>query len=450
MKQLIPNPQSLLKRGLKQSVKIFISYRRDDSAGYAGHLAADLGKHFGEGSVFIDVDMQRAKDFVEIIKDEISSSSVLIAVIGKQWVTTLDNTRSLENPDDYVRLEITTALKQNVQIVPVLVHGAPIPGADLLPPDLVKIPRLNAVQLSDIRWRYDVNQLIKVLEKIIEGWQQNRKNEIENKRREEHRNATEEKRQSKISALLARAEQATAQEDWVVAINNLERVLRLDAHNQDALLKLRQVDQQRKEKLKGTGASDETIIPRLIPDEVTLFVKQHLLSLTIASSFILLGIIWFVASMDQHPINVNQPNTSPTPSLKVLPTFPPLSSDVPINYQTLFSFYMNQPVAADTKYTKMKVAVRGPIRGCEEDPQGRVKVYFGVRALTGEREPGEQSYRSRIGKYREPSGVYCLFDERPNVCGGDHINEAILSGTVAGKIENNVIVKDCSVLLGND
>jgi len=93
VKKIIPHPRRLYKRTLSRPVKIFISYRRDDSAGYAGHLCADLRKHFGEGNVFIDVDMERGKDFVEIIQNEISSSSVFIAVIGRFWVANVDNTR---------------------------------------------------------------------------------------------------------------------------------------------------------------------------------------------------------------------------------------------------------------------------------------------------------------------------------------------------------------------
>ena len=444
VKKIIPHPRRLYKRTLSRPVKIFISYRRDDSAGYAGHLCADLRKHFGEGNVFIDVDMERGKDFVEIIQNEISSSSVFIAVIGRFWVANVDNTRNLENPNDYVRLEVGIALKQNIQVIPVLVHGASMPEANLLPADLLKVTRLNAIQLSDTRWRYDVDQLITVLEKAVEEWQEKQEKEIERKRRETQQQAEEHKRQAEISTLLSYADRAILKEDWVLAINKLERVLKINPHHKEALLKVKDVHQLRRAKLESVAKSSDVAANRQL--FATHFVKSHMFSIGIAAAFIFLGIIWF--SQRHESLEPVQPsNISNIRTIQVEPT--PLIHKDPISYEDLFLQSKNRP---DAPFAGSEILIKGPIRGCEPDPSGKLRVYFGVAALSleGEREPGRWVYPSRIENTKDPSGVYCLFNERPSlICKGSQ-TEATLIGVVDGKIGNHVIIKNCRVVKGND
>jgi hypothetical protein len=121
-------------------VSIFISYRRDDSSGYAGRLYDKLSNHFGQGQVFMDINtMESGVDFVEVIENAVSSSDVLIAVISKQWLTITDNNgnKRLDNPTDFVRLEIAAALDRNIRVIPVLVQGASMPRTQDLPDVLV-------------------------------------------------------------------------------------------------------------------------------------------------------------------------------------------------------------------------------------------------------------------------------------------------------------------------
>jgi hypothetical protein len=112
--------------------RIFISYRRDDSAGYAGRLYDRLAAHFEPENVFMDIDaIEPGLDFVEVIEQAVGSCDVLIALIGKQWLAIKDGQgrRRLENPEDFVRLEIKTALDRNIRVIPALVGGAAMPNS---------------------------------------------------------------------------------------------------------------------------------------------------------------------------------------------------------------------------------------------------------------------------------------------------------------------------------
>jgi TIR domain len=145
---------------------IFISYRRDDAEGQAGRLFADLSEHFGDGSVFMDVaGIQAGRDFRRAIDEQVASCGVLLALIGRDWVDAADEAgrRRLDDPMDFVRLETASALKRDIPVVPVLVHGARMPRADQLPADLQELAYRNAVELTHPRWESDVQVLIKAL-----------------------------------------------------------------------------------------------------------------------------------------------------------------------------------------------------------------------------------------------------------------------------------------------
>jgi hypothetical protein len=154
------------------SERVFISYRRDESAGYAGWIADSFEEYFGEDAVFRDIDsLEPGLDFSEAIERALESSEVLLAVIGKHWLTATDaaGQRRLENPHDFVRIEIATALKHNIRVIPVLVQGASMPSADEVPEDLAPLTRRNAFELHDTGWRDDIRRLITVIERVIKG-----------------------------------------------------------------------------------------------------------------------------------------------------------------------------------------------------------------------------------------------------------------------------------------
>jgi len=153
---------------------IFISYRRDDAEGQAGRLFDDLTRYFGEASVFMDVaGIEPGRDFRRVIDEQVASCGVLLAMIGKNWLDAVDESgrRRLEDPTDFVRLETASALRRDIPVVPVLVHGARMPRAEQLPEDLTELAYRNGVELSHARWDSDVQILVKALNPYVESSQ---------------------------------------------------------------------------------------------------------------------------------------------------------------------------------------------------------------------------------------------------------------------------------------
>ena len=145
---------------------IFISYRREDTEGHAGRLFRDLAERFGRELVFMDVaGIEPGRDFRRVIEQQVASCGVLLALIGKDWLTVTDGEgrRRLDDPIDFVRLETASALKRDIPVVPVLVHGARIPRPEQLPEDLRELAYRNSVELTHARWESDVQVLIKAL-----------------------------------------------------------------------------------------------------------------------------------------------------------------------------------------------------------------------------------------------------------------------------------------------
>jgi TIR domain len=149
--------------------RIFISYRREETAYPAGWLFDRLVDQYGS-EVFKDVDrIELGDDFVEVINTAVGSCDVLLALIGDEWVTITDDEgrRRLDNPDDYVRLEIEAALARKVRVIPILVDGAPMPHAGELPASLGPLTRRQALELSPSQFDFDTGRLIKVLDKTL-------------------------------------------------------------------------------------------------------------------------------------------------------------------------------------------------------------------------------------------------------------------------------------------
>lgn len=152
--------------------RIFISYRRGTSSAHAGRLADRLSAEFGGDYVFMDVDtIEPGADFVGYIEEAVGSCDVLIALIGGEWLECRDETgsRRLDDPEDFVRLEVGAGLERDIRVVPVLVEGAVMPRAHELPDPLQRLARRNALEVTDTRWRHDVGRLIETIHKVLEG-----------------------------------------------------------------------------------------------------------------------------------------------------------------------------------------------------------------------------------------------------------------------------------------
>jgi TIR domain len=150
--------------------RIFVSYRREDTAYPAGWLFDRLVDHFGNGQVFKDVDsIELGDDFVEQITAAVGSSAVLLAVIGKRWLTVTGEKRQrrLDDPADFVRLEIEAAFARGVRVIPVLVEGARMPHVAQLPPSLAQLAHRQALELSPNRFGSDTARLLEVLDRTL-------------------------------------------------------------------------------------------------------------------------------------------------------------------------------------------------------------------------------------------------------------------------------------------
>jgi TIR domain len=149
---------------------IFISYRRADSAPYARLLQVELSKRFPAVPIFMDLDsIEPGLDFAAIIRDAVNSCRVMVALIGRQWATLADDEgrRRLDDPDDYVRFEIRSALKRGVRTIPVLLDGAQMPRPEHLPHDLRKLARLHALEMGYDRYPYDAGRLTDIIERAL-------------------------------------------------------------------------------------------------------------------------------------------------------------------------------------------------------------------------------------------------------------------------------------------
>jgi TIR domain-containing protein len=149
---------------------VFLSYRREDAGPYARSLQLQLSQRLPDTPIFMDLDsIEPGLDFAEVIEDAVNSCALLVALIGRQWATLTDEDglRRLDNPHDYVRFEVKTALRRGVRVIPVLIDGAkPLRQQDL-PPDLHKLARLNAHKLSYDRYPDDSARLVDLIQRVL-------------------------------------------------------------------------------------------------------------------------------------------------------------------------------------------------------------------------------------------------------------------------------------------
>lgn len=150
---------------------VFISYRRDDQAGFAGRLADVLVSTFGADNVFRDIeDIHPGEDFVAAIEQQLPAVDVMLVVIGPAWLTVSRNgVRRLDEHDDFVRREIEAGLKSGKAVLPVLVGGATMPAEKDLPPGIAALARRQSFILSDIGWTSEVARLVAVIKPHFPG-----------------------------------------------------------------------------------------------------------------------------------------------------------------------------------------------------------------------------------------------------------------------------------------
>jgi hypothetical protein len=149
---------------------VFISYRRTDQPALAGRLYDKLEVKFGASQVFMDVDsIDLGLDFVEVLNETLARCKVLLVVIGRDWLNAIDehDVRRLDNPGDYVRIEIETALERNIRVIPILVDGTRMPQASDLPKSISGLARRNGRDIWNARFNSDCLEIISTLERIL-------------------------------------------------------------------------------------------------------------------------------------------------------------------------------------------------------------------------------------------------------------------------------------------
>ena len=141
--------------------KIFISYRVQDTAGETGRLADALKQHFADDQLFMDIEnLEPGADFTQAIDHSLGICEVMLVVIGPRWTGPREGKPSrIYEEDDWVRQEVSTALRRNVRVVPLLVDGGTLPPAEDLPPELQPLLKRQCMEISNKRWRYDTEQL---------------------------------------------------------------------------------------------------------------------------------------------------------------------------------------------------------------------------------------------------------------------------------------------------
>lgn len=166
-------PRSTLKGG---SVPVggghaFISYRRSDSSDIVGRIYDRLSEDFGEEPIFKDVDdIPLGVDFKEFLDQKVSECSVFLAVIGDRWVNASDaaGKKRLEDPNDFVRIEIESALRRDIPVIPLLVRGAVMPAASDLPASMQKLVFKNGIPIrADPDFHHDMERLSSALEPYL-------------------------------------------------------------------------------------------------------------------------------------------------------------------------------------------------------------------------------------------------------------------------------------------
>jgi hypothetical protein len=209
------------------SGQVFINYRRDDSEGYVGRIYDRLAHRFPD-RIFRDVTGLRPGDnFVDALEREGRNCQVLLAVVGKHWLTVTGalGGRRLDDPNDILRQEIVRALERNILVIPVLVGGALPPKTEELPDDIKLLANLQALPITEFDFEADIDRLIRLLEQALDGSCSGSQ-------------STSGFSHSDLNELMGRARSAIARQDWSSAIPALQSVLVLNPSDAEAASQL--------------------------------------------------------------------------------------------------------------------------------------------------------------------------------------------------------------------
>jgi len=150
--------------------KIFLSYRRNDSRAEAGRINDQLIRKFGRRAVFLDVDsIPLGEDFIIFLNQEATGCAALLAIIGEDWLEARDGStgsRRIDDPNDYVRIEIRVALTRGIPVIPVLLDDAVMPAPENLPADIRALSSRQVLRLRSDFFHSDLAPLIRRLDRL--------------------------------------------------------------------------------------------------------------------------------------------------------------------------------------------------------------------------------------------------------------------------------------------
>ena len=175
---------------------IFINYRKDDSRWNSLALYNELQKYFDKEQLFKDFNtILPGSDFVLSIQSALEKCDILLVIIGADWLNIIDETgkRRLDDPDDFVRLEVSTALSRNIQVIPVLMDNTPMPKASELPEDMRNLYRRQFVEIDNTRFEDDVRNLAEAIKKILPQEKENKNKEDDQQRQHFRHDETDKK-----------------------------------------------------------------------------------------------------------------------------------------------------------------------------------------------------------------------------------------------------------------
>ncbi len=149
--------------------QVFISYRRDDAAGYARALYDELARHFGAECVFMDVDdIGAGLPFGDVIEGQLGAAQVMLVLIGRRWLGEREGAPArIHDEADFVRREVAAGLARGARVIPVLLDGAPMPAAAALPDALRALPGRNALEIDNSRYAADMQRLVATLREAL-------------------------------------------------------------------------------------------------------------------------------------------------------------------------------------------------------------------------------------------------------------------------------------------
>ena len=167
----IPTPNKnapIVTKDIPGNKKIFINYRKEDSSGYSLALYNELLKWYDKHTIFKDFhNIEPGEDFEEAIDNALNSCTILLVIISDKWMNILQQRQHKIQQEDFVIMEIASALSKNIYTIPITINDAGMPAEADLPEELKKLTRRQYLNIDQTRFENDILQLVRVIDKKL-------------------------------------------------------------------------------------------------------------------------------------------------------------------------------------------------------------------------------------------------------------------------------------------